>query len=127
MEGCLVALKCVAGTKFAMLRRWDGREGRERGEEEVVRCRCCGVAKDLRQKGHQQFYHESPRTSWKRNVICLLVCVGVCVGTWCGVEWCGAIVVFVALWIVSVFMVNALAVAHTRHVTSMAVAKKRHL
>ena len=93
----------MAGAQFAMLRErmlaWS-----------VVWCRCCGVAKNLRQKS--AIYHEPPREQYessrtkpKLEKVChlsLLVCVGVVVCVCCCwsvvVRW---IVIF-ALLVVSV-------------------------
>ena len=124
MESCFVALKCVAGSHFAMLRRWVGVGGEG----------SCGVVVEVFAKRPSAIYHESSRThpklEWKCDVsvgLCSCVCwyvVGVACAV-CRVVRCGAVRCGVVLcWIVCCcvvgcrrcvvgfvsFIVNALAV-----------------
>ena len=96
---------------------------REGGGE---RGRSCGEGSSL--KGNQQLVMnpQEHNRSWKGSAMCLLVCVGVRVG-----KWCGVVRLFVVLWIVCCcvvgrrrcvvgcvsFIVNALAVASCTNTT----------
>ena len=116
-------LNCMAGAQFAMLRErmlaWN-----------VVWCRCCGVAKTLRQKS--AIYHEPPREQYESprtkpilEKLChlsLLVCVGMCcrlsvsVCVVAGLLLCGGLS-SLRCWLCQLYGL------HKRHVTSMAGSK----
>ena len=134
MERCSVALKCVAGSQFAMMRREEGGRVRRgvRRWGRVVSLLWCGDGSSPKGNHHLITNPQLHKRSWKGSVISLLERVGAWCGVVCAVVCCVVDCLLLCggssslcCWCQLSSMHWQLCRVQTRHVTSVTLHKKK--